>query len=124
MVYSRLASHKKTEAEPAVTAQLLYDVLFNLSIRGSAWLTRNVDIAACSQPRIIENWSVLGGEAEGKTRQRRADSAAVAAASNVRSVQTRATQSGMQDPWGQGPVSELKCADHNRRNRYRRARTF
>ncbi|MBK8479207.1 MAG: hypothetical protein IPL39_23885 [Opitutaceae bacterium] len=29
-------------AEPAVTAQRLYNVLFNLSIRCSAWLTRSV----------------------------------------------------------------------------------
>ena len=32
----------KNPAEPAVTAQRLYDVLFNLSIRCSAWLTRSV----------------------------------------------------------------------------------
>lgn len=34
----------KETGQPATTAQRLYDVLFNLSIRGSAWLTRNVSM--------------------------------------------------------------------------------
>jgi hypothetical protein len=37
-----LSVHSHVGHTPAVTAQRLYDVLYNLSIRGSAWLTRSV----------------------------------------------------------------------------------